>query len=196
MLFKADILEEIARGRVDLAFRRWRRPSIREGGRLRTPIGVLRIGAVEVVELSAVTPEEARRAGYSGLTALRAAFGDDDALPLYRVRIDGMERDEREALREQAELRDDELAAIRDRLARWDRAAARAGYHRSILAGIAENQRMPAGWLAGMLGVEKLKFKRDVRKLKELGLTESLEVGYRLSPRGRTVLQLLSGENA
>ena len=28
-------------------------------------------------------------------------------------------------------------------------------------------------------------FKRDVRKLKELGLTESLPVGYRLSPRGR-----------
>ena len=27
-------------------------------------------------------------------------------------------------------------------------------------------------------------FKRDVRKLKELGLTESLEIGYRLSPRG------------
>jgi hypothetical protein len=31
-------------------------------------------------------------------------------------------------------------------------------------------------------------FKADVRKLKELGLTESLEVGYRLSPRGRAVL--------
>jgi ribosomal protein S19E (S16A) len=27
-----------------------------------------------------------------------------------------------------------------------------------------------------------------VRKLKELGLTESLEVGYRLSPRGRALL--------
>jgi hypothetical protein len=29
---------------------------------------------------------------------------------------------------------------------------------------------------------------RYVRKLKELGLTESLEVGYRLSPRGQVVL--------
>ena len=28
-------------------------------------------------------------------------------------------------------------------------------------------------------------FKADVRKLKELGLTESLRIGYRLSPRGR-----------
>jgi ribosomal protein S19E (S16A) len=34
-------------------------------------------------------------------------------------------------------------------------------------------------------------FKRRVRQLKELGLTESLEVGYRLSPRGRAVLEHL-----
>ena len=34
-------------------------------------------------------------------------------------------------------------------------------------------------------------FKTDVRKLKELGLTESLEVGYRLSPRGEAVLRAL-----
>jgi hypothetical protein len=45
-----------------------------------------------------------------------------------------------------------------------------------------------AGDLAPTQGQEKLTFKRDVRKLKELGLTESLEVGYRLSARGRTVL--------
>ena len=32
-------------------------------------------------------------------------------------------------------------------------------------------------------------FKRDVRKLKELGLTESLERGYRLSPRGRAAMR-------
>jgi hypothetical protein len=38
------------------------------------------------------------------------------------------------------------------------------------------------------VGREKLPFKRDVRKLKELGLTESLLVGYRLSPRGRALL--------
>ena len=37
-------------------------------------------------------------------------------------------------------------------------------------------------------GRERLPFKADVRKLKELGLTESLEVGYRLSPRGRALL--------
>ena len=51
---------------------------------------------------------------------------------------------------------------------------------------------MRAADLAPLLGRERLPFKRDVRKLKELGLTESLEVGYRLSPRGRAVLDRLA----
>jgi hypothetical protein len=45
--------------------------------------------------------------------------------------------------------------------------------------------------LAASVGRETQPFKRDVRKLKELGLTESLERGYRLSPRGRAVLDAL-----
>jgi hypothetical protein len=42
--------------------------------------------------------------------------------------------------------------------------------------------------LAASLGRETAPFKADVRKLKELGLTESLLVGYRLSPHGRAYL--------
>ena len=34
-----------------------------------------------------------------------------------------------------------------------------------------------------------MSFKVNVRKLKGLGLAESLEVGYRLSPRGRALLE-------
>jgi predicted transcriptional regulator len=45
--------------------------------------------------------------------------------------------------------------------------------------------------LAKALGAERFAFKQDVRKLKELGLTESLEVGYRLSPRGEAVVHKL-----
>jgi len=47
--------------------------------------------------------------------------------------------------------------------------------------------------LAAGFGRERLSFKADVRKLKALGLTESLEVGYRLSPRGRAYLRSVSG---
>ena len=41
------------------------------------------------------------------------------------------------------------------------------------------------------MGLERVVFKRRVRRLKELGLTESLEVGYRLSPRGEVLLAAL-----
>ena len=42
--------------------------------------------------------------------------------------------------------------------------------------------------LAARVGRETADFKKDVRKLKELGLTESLDIGYLLSPRGEAVV--------
>jgi len=42
--------------------------------------------------------------------------------------------------------------------------------------------------LAESVGRERDPFKIDVRKLKRLGLTQSFEVGYELSPRGRAFL--------
>jgi hypothetical protein len=41
------------------------------------------------------------------------------------------------------------------------------------------------------MALERAVFKLDIRKLKESGLTESLEVGYRLSPRGKRLLDHL-----
>ncbi len=59
---------------------------------------------------------------------------------------------------------------------------------------IARNPGVRAGDLAPQAGQETLDFKRNVRKLKNLGLTISLEVGYRLSPRGELYWQSLAGE--
>ncbi len=54
---------------------------------------------------------------------------------------------------------------------------------------------MRAPDLAASLGRDTQPFKRDVRKLKELGLTESLKVGYSLSPRGRAWLAALDRDS-
>jgi hypothetical protein len=43
--------------------------------------------------------------------------------------------------------------------------------------------------LADAIGLERFEFKERVRKLKALGLTLSLDVGYRLSPRGEAFLE-------
>jgi hypothetical protein len=63
-----------------------------------------------------------------------------------------------------------------------------------VLELIAANPERRAGELAAEMGRERLPFKADVRKLKALGLTESLPIGYRLSPRGRALLDSLTLE--
>jgi hypothetical protein len=58
----------------------------------------------------------------------------------------------------------------------------------SVLAAINAEPGRRAGDLAAAAGRETLPYKLDVRKLKALGLTISLPVGYRLSPRGGAYL--------
>jgi hypothetical protein len=185
------VLEGIARGHVTLAFRRWKRPQIRTGTRLRTALGEVRIGAISRIEETALGEEEAKQAGFESLAVLRRDLRGGEDRALYRIELHGMDADGRAALREDDALDEGEAAALAERFARWDRAAGTPGYCRRILETIGAEPAVPAAELAGRLGVEKLKFKRDVRKLKELGLTESLAVGYRLSPRGAAFLQLL-----
>ena len=60
MLFKSADVEGILAGRITLAFRRWRRPSVKAGGTLRVPGAVLAIEAVDVIEPSAINESDAR----------------------------------------------------------------------------------------------------------------------------------------
>jgi len=162
MLFRQADLAAIAAGEVTLAFRRWTRPMARAGGSQRTPAGVVAFDAVERVD--EITPEDARRAGFADPEAawamLRGREGD-----LYRVALRLAGPDPRIALREDPALDPGIAVDFPDtttfRLSPELRAA---------------------------LGRDTLSFKVDVRKLKALGLTESLLVGYRLSPRGRAYL--------
>ncbi|EKF20652.1 ASCH domain-containing protein [Nitratireductor pacificus] len=196
MQFKRAVLEGIASGEITLAFRRWKKPTIMAGSRLRTALGVVRISGVAPVAETQLDEPMAKNAGFPSLAALKDDLRDGAERSLYRIDIDGIEADGRVSLRQDDELDADALAALAQRLARWDAAAGSEGYHLGILARIAEAPASAAALLAEGLGVEKLKFKRDVRKLKELGLTESLDTGYRLSPRGEKALRLLGGDRS
>jgi hypothetical protein len=189
MLLKQSILDGIARGDITLAFRRWQRPTVKAGTGLRTAAGVVRIGSVEIVDESALSDADAQAAGFADRATLAAALRDGADRSLYRIAFDGIETDARLALRAAADLSDADWHALAARFERWDSAS--PGYFPSILRLIGQNPEVAAAILAGRLGVEKLKFKQDVRKLKELGLTESLDVGYRLSPRGTAALEKL-----
>jgi len=189
LLFKQSALNKIARNEVTLAFRRWRRPTVKAGGRVRTASGVVLIGGITIVDASALTEKDAVAAGFPTLGALQEVLGPDDGTPVYRIEINGIEPDERVALRDEAVLSDEDWHDLTMRFTRWDKAS--PGYFPSILQAIGAHPEVVAAALAARAGVETLKFKQDVRKLKELGLTESLDVGYRLSPRGEAVLEKL-----
>jgi len=191
MLFPQRFWSGLADRSVELAFRRWRRAGVKAGGTQLTPAGVLAIDTVDVVDVGDITEDEARRAGYRDRAELLAELDRHPDGILYRIAFHHAGADPRVALREVADVPEDELARIRARLARLDRASSHGPWTETVLRLIAAHPAVRAADLAVSLGRETRPFKTDVRKLKQLGLTESLDVGYRLSPRGRTVLSRL-----
>jgi hypothetical protein len=187
---KQATLDGIAAGTITVVFRRWPRPRVRAGSTIRTAIGVVAVDAITRTTPRTLGDRDARRAGYGSREALLAdlaKYGDGD---LYRIVVRPAGPDPRVALRRTTRLTSDAIATIERRLARMD-GAGPTPWTRSVLRRIAERPGVRAGDLATVLGMETLAFKIRVRRLKELGLTESLEVGYRLSPRGRAVLRRL-----
>ena len=184
MLFKQAVLAKVSTGEVRIAFRRWVKPSVKAGGHLVTSIGRLGIDDVRRVNLEEITEAEAAQAGEPSRAALLAIL-ERGRGELHRIAFHLAGADPREALREEATLTAPEWQALRARLARMDGATPWTG---KVLALIAANPGRRAGDLAPRVGLETPEFKVRVRRLKALGLTISLEVGYRLSPRGEALL--------
>lgn len=192
MLFRKPFLEGIAEGRVTLAFRRWRRPTVKAGGTLKTAVGVLAIESVDVVEERGIRPADAKKAGFGSVEELLADLVQQEGAMLCRVRFRLAGEDPRIALREDDSLDSNALDALRTKLSRMDAAAEREGEQPWTLAYlrlIRANEAVRAGDLAVQAGEETPRFKVRVRRLKNLGLTESLGTGYRVSPRGLKLLK-------
>jgi hypothetical protein len=189
MLFRSAVLEGIQRGEVTLAFRRWRRPSVRAGGTLLTPVGELQIRSVDQIPLAAISASDARRAGYASREALLAELHARPAGEIYRIVLGALRPDPRVALREIAPVTEPDFRALDLRLDRLDARATGGAWTARTLALLKTHPGVRAGDLCGFVGQPKEDFKLNVRKLKNLGLTESLGTGYRLSPRGDAVLR-------
>lgn len=187
MLLSPAVLQGISEGRIDLIFRCWQKPAVRAGGTLLTFIGQLQFQSVEPTTLDAVSEEHAQRAGYPDRQALLDEFAQYTGGTVYRIKLGPVRPDPREALRA-TPLRDDEMPPLLKKLARLDAATP---WTQPTLELIAARPGVRAATICRDLGQEREAFKQKVRKLKELGLTESLEVGYRLSPRGVSFLERL-----
>ncbi|RYE78476.1 MAG: hypothetical protein EOO74_05235 [Myxococcales bacterium] len=192
MMIRPAELEAIRRGEIDLAFRRWDRARVKLGTQLRTAVGLIEVISVDQVPLSSLRSEDAKRCGAASLTALKEALSARADRPIFRVGLRHAGVDPRETLRA-AVPSSDEIAEIVTGLDRLDAASPIGPWTRATLRIIDQNPERRAPELAESLDRPTAEFKRDVRKLKERGLTESLAIGYRLSPRGEVVLDHLDG---
>ena len=187
MLIKMDVLQGIRDGRISHVYRRWSAPRAKVGGRQRTPVGELAITSVEAVPFDALTATDAERAGATDLAALQAQLATREGT-VYRIGLVWSGEDPRLALR--SDTSPEAVAAVVAKLSKKD-ARADAPWTHAILSAIAAQPGRRAIEIAEEMGMEKPPFKRRVRQLKELGLTVSLQKGYRLSPRGQAVLDAL-----
>ncbi|HEV2515960.1 MAG TPA: hypothetical protein VGV07_11965 [Devosia sp.] len=188
MLFRTKDLEAIFSGQCTLAFRRWKKPTVKPGGTVRTQLGMVGIDSVEAIAASEVTEEEARAAGYKNRDGVIAMF-DAQQGTCYRIRLHPAGPDPRNMLRE-AVPDAAELKTLAAKLHKLDKAAP-APWTKGALQLIAAHPGVVSTTLAESAGLERADFKLNIRKLKALGLTISLEVGYRLSPRGVALLATL-----
>lgn len=187
MLFNAATLAGLAEGRVDRTYRRWSVVRPRVGSRFTTRAGVVEVTSIELVDPEALTEEDAEHSGFASVAALRKWTSSKGAGDLYQIGIGLAGPDPRVALRSTERLSEDELAEIDARLDRMD-GAADVPWTREALRLIDRNSGVVSTELAAEVGEERQYFKIRIRRLKSLGLTESLEIGYRLSPRGAAYL--------
>lgn len=192
LLFQKRFHPGLVAGDVTVTFRMWDKPHVKAGGRYRChPIGVLEVDRVERVRAADVTAADARRSGFSSREELLAYLGSMHGAPLapdaglWRVELHHGGDGDRVEGALATRLTPAEVEEIDVRLARLD---AKRAWTAETLALIGKHPRVAASRLAARLGRETAPFKADVVKLKRLGLTQSFEVGYEVSPRGRAYL--------
>lgn len=190
LLFKKPFWEGLIDGSITLTFRRWQKPHVRAGGRYRChPIGVLEVEDIRQVPVEAITAADAQAAGFASRRELLEYLAElgplEDSTLVYRVQLHHGGDGDRVEVALDDTLSADDLAQLQAQLGRLDKNGA---WTRTTLQLIEQHPRTAASKLAAMLGRETLPFKADVRKLKKLGLTQSFEVGYEISPRGRAFM--------
>jgi hypothetical protein len=195
MLIKNIILERIRSGEITLIFRRWKRAGVKAGGTQLTQLGVVGIDSVEIIKESRITAKDAIAAGYTSRKALIEDLYDRDE-DIYRIAVRWVGEDPRKTLRQQADLSKNEVNEIIEKLKRLDDGGKRGKWTQLYLQMIKDQPNIHAAILAEQIGLDIPRFKPWVRKLKALGLTESLRPGYRLSPRGEKVLTALRNLSA
>jgi hypothetical protein len=187
--FEPRLRQGLSDGSITVAFRRWRRVQVVAGHQYRTGAGLVLAESVESISPADITPALARDAGFADVQAAVADLRGDLDLTLYCVRFRPVAGpDPRDQLAGRADLSEEDVRVIGKRLARMDAASKRGPWTIAVLEQIATHPTVSSALLAPQLDWDRPDYKLHVRRLKALGLTISLDVGYRISPRGAAYL--------
>ncbi len=188
MQFQKLFKEGIRAGTITCSFRKWRSPQAKVGGQYNLhPVGAIEVTSVRLVTFSTVTDSDARYSGFADRSALARYLKAEDNDDVYRVDLRYL-GNKSVKLPPKSKLSDSERARMRDRLDRMDERSSRGPWAWRTLCLINKQSGIRAARLAAQIGWETQHFKSNVRKLKQLGLTMSLETGYQLSQRGKDLL--------
>ena len=193
MLFQRRFHDGIRSGEIRCTVRIWQRPHVKVGGRyLLGGGGAIVVDKIRETRLDDITAALAQRCGFPSLVDLlkTAKHG-----PGERAFVIDFHYDRKASAGPKLEagaVSAEELALLVQRLEAMDRRSQVGAWTLATLRAIEARPGVLAAHLARSLGRARDEFKRDVRKLKHLGLTFSLEVGYRLTPKGEALLGSLS----
>ena len=190
MQFTKDSHQAVADGTITITFRLWKQPHARVGGRYAVGGVLIEVDDIEMIPFSAITNADIRRAGAKDRESLRARAAHagpilDETL-LYRITFH-LVGEKPDPVRTPTDA--GHVAAVIAKLDRMDARSERGAWTRTVLSLIRDHPGTVSTTLASNVGRPRSDFKADVRKLKALGLTESLEVGYCLTPLGNKVLR-------
>ena len=186
MLFKKDDKARIVSGELTATLRTWKRSQASIGGQYNIPpYGAIEVSDIDEKPLEAIDAETLRRACYENIEAAADRLRIPPSQSVFVVSFRYLGKD----LVKQPDTSQTDAGDLVDIAAKLRRMDARTSWTRETLTLIAAHPGTRAGDLAPEVNQDLATFKRNVRKLKTLGLTESLETGYRLSPRGRQLLE-------
>lgn len=194
MLFAGSDRDRVAEGRITTAYRRWSEARVVEGRIYRTNAGRIEIESVRQVNPDLIADNDADviAADRQNAKDVRRRLRGNEDWPTFLVKFHLVEGpDPREELAASADFSPEELEDLKARLAKLDELSRHGAWTTDTLRLIQSKPAVRAGDLAADLNRETPAFKLDVRKLKNLGLTYSLETGYELSPRGAAYLATL-----
>lgn len=191
MLIKIKYLDRIKSGDLSILFRKWQKPRVKEGSLIQTAVGRIEIIDIHEVDMVDMNGSDLEGSLFGSVSDLLEEVGERPG-KLYKISVRYHSEDPRIALRNATLISPSEFEQIQAKLHRLDKYSKQGTWTMLVLSTIRDQPGLRAADLAALISKEKSWLKPNVRKLKNLGLTISLGVGYSISPRGNAFLTMVN----